>query len=555
MAFTSILNFIGGLALFLFGMNTMSTNLQAAAGNEMKNILKKLTDTTLKGIFVGTALTAIVQSSSATTVMLLGFVNAGIMTLSQSVGVIMGTNIGSTFTAQLIAFNIGHLAYIFIIAGVFLVFYRKNRMVEKWAYIVLGFGFLFIGLNVMSSAIEPLKESEVARQFLVNLTSSPLSAVLAGTVFTMIIQSSAAVIGIIIVLASTSLISYEGAIYLTLGSNIGTTVTAWLASFSVNKASKRVALIHSVFNIIGATVFCFLTYWKVFPLFVDLITPGDVYLGENAARHIANAHTLFNILNTLMFLPFAKYLAIMAEKIIPGDASENVSMGEPKHLNFHLVNTPEIAIEQAILEMREMLKLVKLSINTAMQLYKEKNYRKIEKIDQIENAIDNLQKEITFYLVKINEKSNTDTVTKKIPSLLHTVNDIERLGDHAVQLSNILNHQILSQKVPFPADFVEEIAELHDKIIYMIDLSLEYMRNLDTKHSFMIIELEGRINQYHNDARKRVLNMIQSTECDANSGLNMIDYIDTIETIADKLKNIVKAGSYRFIYQAARPFD
>nr|HPK40700.1 Na/Pi cotransporter family protein [Candidatus Cloacimonadota bacterium] len=376
MAFTSILNFIGGLALFLFGMNTMSTNLQAAAGNEMKNILKKLTDTTLKGIFVGTALTAIVQSSSATTVMLLGFVNAGIMTLSQSVGVIMGTNIGSTFTAQLIAFNIGHLAYIFIIAGVFLVFYRKNRMVEKWAYIVLGFGFLFIGLNVMSSAIEPLKESEVARQFLVNLTSSPLSAVLAGTVFTMIIQSSAAVIGIIIVLASTSLISYEGAIYLTLGSNIGTTVTAWLASFSVNKASKRVALIHSVFNIIGATVFCFLTYWKVFPLFVDLITPGDVYLGENAARHIANAHTLFNILNTLMFLPFAKYLAIMAEKIIPGDASENVSMGEPKHLNFHLVNTPEIAIEQAILEMREMLKLVKLSINTAMQLYKEKNYRK-----------------------------------------------------------------------------------------------------------------------------------------------------------------------------------
>lgn len=555
MAFTSILNIIGGLALFLFGMNTMSTNLQAAAGNEMKNILKKLTDTTLKGIFVGTALTAIVQSSSATTVMLLGFVNAGIMTLSQSVGVIMGTNIGSTFTAQLIAFNIGHLAYIFIIAGVFLVFYRKNRMVEKWAYIVLGFGFLFIGLNVMSSAIEPLKESEVARQFLVNLTSSPLSAVLAGTVFTMIIQSSAAVIGIIIVLASTSLISYEGAIYLTLGSNIGTTVTAWLASFSVNKASKRVALIHSVFNVIGATVFCFLTYWKVFPLFIDFITPGDVYQGENAARHIANAHTLFNILNTLMFLPFAKYLAIMAEKIIPGDASENVSMGEPKHLNFHLVNTPEIAIEQAILEMREMLKLVKLSINTAMQLYKEKNYRKIEKIDQIENAIDNLQKEITFYLVKINEKSNTDTVTKKIPSLLHTVNDIERLGDHAVQLSNILNNQILSQKVPFPADFVEEIAELHDKIIYMIDLSLEYMRNLDTKHSFMIIELEGRINQYHNDARKRVLNMIQSTECDANSGLNMIDYIDTIETIADKLKNIVKAGSYRFIYQAARPFD
>lgn len=552
MNFFTILDMLGGLALFMFGMNTLSSNLQAAAGNKMKNILKKLTDTTLKGIFVGTAMTAIVQSSSVTTVMLLGLVNAGIMTLSQSVGVIMGTNIGSTITAQLIAFNVGHLAYLFVIIGVILVFYRKNKMMEKWSYIILGFGFLFVGLNLMSSAVAPLKESEAARLFLVNLTSSPISAILAGLVFTMIIQSSAAVIGIIIVLASTGLIDYAGAIYLTFGSNVGTTVTAWLASFSVNKASKRVSLIHSVFNIIGVAVFSFLTYWKVFPLFVDMITPGNAYEGVNIARHIANAHTLFNILNTLMFLPFAKYLAIMAEKLIPGDDSENFSLGETKHLNYHLVGSPEIAIEQAILEMREMLKLVKLSIKTAMQLYKDKNYRKIEKVDQIENAIDDLQKAITLYLVKVNEKSNIDAVTKKIPSLLHTVNDIERLGDHAVLLSDTLNHQILTQKEPFPDEFEEEISELHDNIIYMIDLSLEYMRNLDTKHSFMIIELEGRINQYHKDMRKKVLNMIQSNECDANSGINMIDYIDTIETIADRLKNIVKAGSYKFIYQAVR---
>lgn len=552
MNFFTILDMLGGLALFMFGMNTLSSNLQAAAGNKMKNILKKLTDTTLKGIFVGTAMTAIVQSSSVTTVMLLGLVNAGIMTLSQSVGVIMGTNIGSTITAQLIAFNVGHLAYLFVIIGVILVFYRKNKMMEKWSYIILGFGFLFVGLNLMSSAVAPLKESEAARLFLVNLTSSPISAILAGLVFTMIIQSSAAVIGIIIVLASTGLIDYAGAIYLTFGSNVGTTVTAWLASFSVNKASKRVSLIHSVFNIIGVAVFSFLTYWKVFPLFVDMITPGNAYEGVNIARHIANAHTLFNILNTLMLLPFAKYLAIMAEKLIPGDDSENFSLGETKHLNYHLVGSPEIAIEQAILEMREMLKLVKLSIKTAMQLYKDKNYRKIEKVDQIENAIDDLQKAITLYLVKVNEKSNIDAVTKKIPSLLHTVNDIERLGDHAVLLSDTLNHQILTQKEPFPDEFEEEISELHDNIIYMIDLSLEYMRNLDTKHSFMIIELEGRINQYHKDMRKKVLNMIQSNECDANSGINMIDYIDTIETIADRLKNIVKAGSYKFIYQAVR---
>lgn len=549
MDFFDILNLIGGLALFLFGMNIMSDNLQAAAGNEMKRILKKLTNTPLKGVFVGVAVTGIIQSSSATTVMLIGLVNSGIMALSQAVGVIMGANIGTTVTAQLIAFNIGHYAFIFVIIGVGLLFVRRNRLMEKWSMVVLGFGLLFIGLNVMSAAVEPLQSSQIAKDFLIRLTGNPLSGILAGTLFTMMIQSSSASIGIVIVLAMNGLIPYEGALYLVFGDNIGTTVTAWLASLSGNRASKQVALIHTMFNLFGTLIFGTLTYLGFYTMFIDYITPGNVKVGENIARHIANAHSFFNILNTLVFLPFAGLLAKMATKLLPLDPTESISMGEPKHLDYHLINSPELAIEQAIAEMREMLRLAKFSVEMSMQFFYEKNYRKIDTIDKIENAIDNLQKEITLYMVALSEKTNSAMITKKIPSILHTVNDFEKLGDHAVQLSNILNNQILSQKTPFYSEFMLDIEELYKKIVYMMELSLEYMKDFDQKHSYMIIELEGRINQYHFDTRRKVLEMIHTAQCDASSGLNIIDYIDTIETIADKLKNIVKAGSNQFVYQ------
>ncbi len=549
MDFFSIIKLFGGLALFLYAMKTMSDNLQSVAGNEMKNILKKLTNTPLKGVLIGAAVTGIIQSSSATTVMMVGLVNAGIMSLSQAVGVIMGANIGTTMTAQLIAFKIGNYAFLFVIIGVILLFLRQNKSMEKWSFVILSFGLLFIGLDVMSEAVKPLQNSQAAKDLLILLSGNPITGILTGTLFTMMIQSSSASIGIVIVLATNQLIPYEGALYLVFGDNIGTTITAWLASISVNRTAKRVACVHTLFNVFGTAIFGLLTYLGIYTQIINYITPGDIYKGEGIARHIANAHTFFNVLNTLVFLPFAGLLAYVAKKLIPGDTSETLSMGEPRHLDYNLIYTPEVAIEQSIKEMREMLRLVRLSIHMSMHLYLERNYRKIENIDKIENAIDNLQREITLYLVAISEKSVSDSIAKKIPPLLHTVNDIEKLGDHAVQISEILHNQILSQKVPFFADFSKELDENHQKILYMIDLTLNYMKDFNQKHSYMIIELEGRINQYHNDTRKRVMEMIQKSECDPVSGLNIIDYIDTIETIADKLKNIVKAGSHGFKYQ------
>lgn len=390
MGFFQVLNFFGGLALFIFGMGRMSDNLQAVAGSEMRKILKKLTGTPLRGALVGMGFTMLVQSSYATTVMMIGLVNAGIMTLNQAVGIIMGANIGTTVTAQLIAFNLGRFALLFVIAGVILMFVKRSRAMEHWSMIILGFGMLFVGLNFMTQAAIPLKESAVAHQVIARLSSNPILGILSGIIFTMILQSSAASIGIIIVLANAGLIGFEGALYLVYGGNVGTTVTAWLAGIGANSTARRVALVHTLFNVFGTIIFGILTYLGLYTLFINRITPGDVLAGENVARHIANGHTFFNVLNTIIFLPFAGVLAKLAEKIIPKKTEEEIIFGEPKHLNLHLINDPYLAVGQAIKEMREMLKLVKYAIALSFEAFREGDYQKKDKVEKVEDAIDNL---------------------------------------------------------------------------------------------------------------------------------------------------------------------
>jgi len=327
MSFLDILNLLGGLALFLFGMNKMSENLQAVAGNEMRRILKMLTGTPFRGVLVGMGVTALIQSSSATTVMMIGLVNAGIMTLNQAVGVVMGANIGTTITAQLIAFKIGDFAFAFVIVGAVLLFMRRSRVMERWSAIILGFGLLFVGLNVMSEAVLPLRNSSLAHSLMADLSTTPILGILTGMIFTMLIQSSSASIGIVIVLANTGLIGFEGAMYLVFGDNIGTTITAWLAGLGANSTARKVALVHTMFNFFGTIIFGLLTYYGVYTMFVNRITPGNVFAGENIARHIANAHTFFNVFNTIIFLPFAGLLARIAEKVIPKSSGEPLGMG------------------------------------------------------------------------------------------------------------------------------------------------------------------------------------------------------------------------------------
>lgn len=555
MTLLQLINFFGGLALFIFGMNKMSDNLHSVAGNEMRRILKMLTNTPLKGVIVGLSVTALVQSSSATTVMMIGLVNTGVMTLNQAVGVVMGANIGTTITAQLIAFNIGHYAFTFIIAGVTLLLIRRSRMMERWSHIIIGFGLLFIGLNVMSSAIVPLRDSQMARDFMVSIAGNPLLGIITGTIFTMLIQSSSASVGIVIVLASNGMIPFEGAMYLIFGDNIGTTITAWLAGIGSNSTARRVALVHTLFNLFGTIIFGLLTYLGIYTMIINRITPGNVYLGENLARHIANAHTFFNVFNTIIFLPFAGILARIATKLISQDKIDTVSLGDPKHLNYHVIANSELAINQSIKEMREMLRLVRMGLIVSYEAFKDKSYKKQIRVSKIEAAIDSLQREITLYLVAVNERTNADDIIQKIPALLHTVNDIEKIGDYTEEVNRILNYQISIQKLPLCPEFSAMIDDLHAKVMFMLDLSLEYLLEMKEDFSYKIIEMEGRINEQHHNLRGKILSEIQNGDCDPAGGLNTIDYLDQVEVIADKLKNLVKAGSHKFIYSQHSDFS
>ena len=543
-----IINLVGGLALFLFGINKMSDSLQAVAGSEMRRILKVLINTPLKGVLVGLGVTALIQSSSATTVMMIGLVNTGIMTLNQAVGVVMGANIGTTITAQLIAFNIGQYAFLFVILGVILLFIRKSRAMEHWSQILIGFGLLFVGLNVMAESVIPLQNSEVARNLMIKLATNPILSILVGTAFTMLIQSSSASIGIVMVLASTGLIPFEGALYLVFGDNIGTTITAWLAALSSSNTAKRVAMVHTLFNVFGTIIFGTLTYLGIYTLFINWITPGNVYAGQNMARHIANGHTMFNVINTILFLPFANQLAKLATKIIPPDKVETISLGEPKHLNYTIISNSDLAINQSIKEMREMLRLVRMELMLAYQAFKEKDYKKQMRVSRIEKAIDNLQREITLYLVAVNEKTNAEDIIYKIPALLHTVNDIEKIGDFTEEINKILNEQIIAKKHHLSPKFISIIDELHSKLLFMLDLSIDYLVELKEDYIYKIIEMEGRINETHHHLREEILSHVQNGKCNAAEGLNTIDYIDEVEEIADKLKNLVKAGTHNFVY-------
>ncbi len=543
-----IINLVGGLALFLFGINKMSDSLQAVAGSEMRRILKVLINTPLKGVLVGLGVTVLIQSSSATTVMMIGLVNTGIMTLNQAVGVVMGANIGTTITAQLIAFNIGQYAFLFVILGVTLLFIRKSKTMEHWSQILIGFGLLFVGLNVMGNSVSPLQNSITARNLMIRLASNPILSVLVGTCFTMLIQSSSASIGIVMVLASTGLIPFEGALYLVFGDNIGTTITAWLAALSSGNTAKRVAMVHTLFNVFGTIIFGILTYLGIYTFLINWITPGNVYAGQNIARHIANGHTMFNVINMILFLPFANQLANLATKIIPPDKVETISLGEPKHLNYTIISNSDLAINQSIKEMREMLRLVRMELMLAYQAFKEKDYKKQMRVSRIEKAIDNLQKEITLYLVAVNEKTNAEDIIHKIPALLHTVNDIEKIGDFTEEINKILNEQIIAKKHHLSPKFISIIDELHSKLLYMLDLSIDYLVELKEDYIYKIIEMEGRINETHHHLREEILSHVQNGKCNAAEGLNTIDYIDEVEEIADKLKNLVKAGTHNFVY-------
>lgn len=550
---TVIFGLLGGLGLFLFGMKIMSEGLQKVAGDRMRKILGALTNNRIIGTLVGLGVTTIIQSSSATTVMVVGFVNAGLMSLVQAIGVVLGANIGTTVTAQLIAFKITKFALPAIGIGTGLKLFSRSK---KWMYIgevILGFGILFFGMQIMKDAFGPVKGSEELRNLLLVIGDNHLLGVFIGAVMTVIVQSSTASIGITLALASTGLLSFEASVAIILGENIGTTITANLAAIGTNLAARRTALAHFLFNFIGVAYMLIL--FPVFLKVVTAITPGEPdfviqtqqqavslasAIGDKPyiARHIANTHTLFNIINTLIFLPLVGVLAKLTTLLIRGKEEEMEF--HLKYIDNRVLNTPPIALGQARAETKRMAQLSLEMIDDTVLFLMDGEEKRIKPLEKKEEMVDLLQKEITDFLVALSQKSITPETSKDIASMMHMVNDLERVGDHCENLWR-LGLRKKNQKVIFSETALVEIKELAEKTREFLAFIISALERRDATISQKAEYMEEAIDQMEAVLRDNHITRLNTGECAVLPGLIFIDMLHNFEKIGDHTFNVAKS--------------
>ncbi len=544
---------IGGLGLFLFGMKIMSEGLQKVAGDRMRKILGALTSNRVVGTLVGLAVTAIIQSSSATTVMVVGFVNAGLMSLMQAIGVVLGANIGTTVTAQLIAFKITQYALPAIGLGAGLKLFARGRRLQYMGEIILGFGILFFGLSTMKHAFDPVKSSEAFKAIFTYFGSSHLLAVLVGAVLTVIVQSSSATIGVTLALASSGLLTFEASVALILGENIGTTITANLAAIGTNIAARRTALAHFLFNAIGVAYMLALLPW--FVQFISAITPGDadfvirtadeaarygLSVGDKPyiARHIANTHTMFNIVNTLIFLPLIGLLARLSTALVPGeDAAMEFHL---KYIDNRVLNTPPIALEQARSETRRMGEICCEMLDDCLVYLREPDDRKIPFLEQKEDLLDVLQKEITTFLVAVSQKSISAEISKEIRSVMRMVNNFERIGDYCENLWE-LGQRKRDQKVEYSDVGTTELAEMEERTREFLFFVVSALKEDDRTILPEAKKREKALNIMEETLRNNHSERLNRGECKVNSGLIFLDMVHNFEKIGDHSFNIAEA--------------
>ncbi|NQU19451.1 Na/Pi cotransporter family protein, partial [bacterium] len=498
-------------------------------GNRMRGLLKALTTNPLMGTAAGAGITALVQSSSATTVMLIGFVNAGLMTLKQSIGVILGADIGTTITAQIIAFKLTDLSLPAIAIGVGLHFFSNKKYLKDIGLFFLGFGMLFLGLKIMSSQISPFSQDPAVRQIFVNLSRNAFLGVMVGTVFTAIFQSSSVTTGLVITLASLDLIDINAAIYLILGCNIGTCITALLASIKTSVSARRTAVAHVLIKILG--VFVALMILPILRSIV-LVTSSDL------ARQCANFHTIFNVTITVIFLPLINYIAKLVVKIVPGKDIE-VDLG-PRYLEKHLLNTPIIAFQAATKEVVHMATISKEMVEDAMSGFFQSNKQALNDVDRKENAVDDLQQAISQYLVELTQRELSPEISKKIPSMLHTINDIERVGDHAENLVELAQRR-LDNNMPLSQNAIEELKNMYSQLIKMFDNSIRALETNSKEDAKLVLEIERQINEMTVILRQNHIRRLNEGRCDVLSGIVFLDTISNFEKIGDHLTNIGQA--------------
>ncbi|MBE5039380.1 Na/Pi cotransporter family protein [Ructibacterium gallinarum] len=532
-----ILSLLGGLALFLYGMQMMSANLEVVAGTRMKQILERLTSNRILGVLVGAGITAVIQSSSATTVMVVGFVNSGLMTLQQAVWIIMGANIGTTITGQLVALDIGKIAPLIAFAGVAVVVFSKKKHVQAIGSIAAGLGILFIGLSLMSDAMMPLRESETFINLMTSF-SNPVLGILAGALFTAIIQSSSASVGILQALAVSGLIGLDSAVYVLFGQNIGTCITALLASIGANRNAKRTTIIHLMFNIIGTIIFVSLTMLVPFTHWIETWVPN------NPAAQIANIHTIFNVTTTLLLLPFGTYLAKLAEHILPDKRSRESGASEQwlkgLHDSKHILGTSAIAVNALLNDVRDMLSMAFQNVEDGFTSILKNDLSMQSEIKEREEKIDQYNLEISKKISEVMTLGQSMEEAQTLNHIFSIVGNAERIGDHAL---NIAGYAVLIQEknLGFSDAALEELTEMKEFSQKLRNAILE-PRDPE-KMSERVHAMERETDLAVADYRKQQLIRLKDEICSMETAIIYSELLVDYERIGDHALNIAQEFS------------
>ena len=525
-SFEIVTGIFGGLGLFLYGMKLMSDGLENVAGEKLKGILEKITSNKVIGVLVGTIVTAIIQSSSATTVMVVSFVNAGLMTLTQATGVILGSNIGTTITAQMVSFNLEVIAPIFIGVGAIVMMSAKKKRIKDLAYIALGFGILFMGMGLMSSSLKPISNLQIFNDFISVIGKNHFLGVLVGLTMTAILQSSSATTGILVALANSGNIDMNVAFPIILGCNIGTCVTAILAGLTANRTAKKAALLHLLFNIFGTVLF--LPFSDKVVTFVNYLTP------DNVARQVANAHTIFNVVITIFILPISKYFVMLVNHILPDDEGKE-SCGAI-YLDKKLLETPIVASGQVIKETIRMANKAKNNLELAREVFLNWNEEKMKKVYANESIINTLERDITEYLIELSQHNLPEENAKLVSQAYHTINDIERIGDHAENIVE-LAIQKYENNITLSYDGYKEVRQLFEVTLRSITIAIESFKSNEISDD-EVEKVEEEIDSLEKQFRENNINRLSAKTCLADAGIMFFDLLSNLERIGDHANNI-----------------
>lgn len=537
---TIILGFAGGLGLFIYGMQVMASGLQKAAGNSLKKILEVLTKNKFLGVLLGIGVTAIIQSSSATTVMVVGFVNAGLMNLQQTVGIIMGANIGTTVTGWLVSsvqwagvFSPENLAPIAVFIGAALAIFSKKQTVNQIGEILVGFGMLFIGIEMMSSGVEPLQKLPAFKEAFTQFGRNPLLGVLVGAVVTAVIQSSSASVGILQSLSITGLVSWNSAVYIIMGQNIGTCVTALLSSVGTSKNAKGAAYIHLLFNVIGSVFFSILA--AIFFSFYH-----DFGFQKIGMVEISLIHTGFNIANTVIMFPFSGLFVKMAEKLATV-TSKNVGEDEtvPVHLDDRILSTPSIAMSNCTKEIVRLGNMSLKNLTAACESLENRDGSRVEKILEREKNIDNLTKAITAYLVKLCNSNLTKQENTNATGMFHIVNDMERIGDHAENIIE-MTQQMIADDLELSKKGIDDLKKMAEESLKSVRNCIIALSDNDIDFAEKVIKEEERVDNLEKQIRGEHMQRLTSGECNPRVGVIFLDALTNLERVSDHALNVAQ---------------